>query len=105
MIPVQVQAAHRSDPVDSENNRSTGQEKPENTICNIRNFGAKGDGITLDSPAINEAIEFSSSNGGGTVMVPAGVYLSGTIHLKSNLVLYIEAGATIPGNRNILSLY
>jgi len=101
MIPVQVQAATISDSIDYEGNRSIGQEKPENSIYNIRNFGAKGDGITLDSPAINKAIELCSSNGGGTVLVPAGVYLSGTIHLKSNLVLHIDAGATILGSNNL----
>lgn len=101
MVPVQVHAAQRSDAVDSEKNRSMGQEKLDNGIYNIRNFGAKGDGTTLDSPAINEAIEFCSSNGGGTVLVPAGVYLSGTIHLKSNLVFHIEAGATILGSDNL----
>src|SRR5215204_1741073 len=62
---------------------------------NIRTFGAKGDGRTLDTNAINKAIETASKNGGGTVFFPAGTYLSFSIHLKSNITLYLDNGATI----------
>ena len=62
---------------------------------NVRNFGAKGDGATLDSPAINAAIEEAVKHGGGRVVVPAGRYLSGSIRMKSNIELCIEAGAVI----------
>ena len=62
---------------------------------NVRNYGAKGDGVTLDSPAINEAIEEAVKHGGGRVVVPAGRYLSGSIRMKSNIELCIEAGAVI----------
>ena len=62
---------------------------------NVKNFGAKGDGKTLDSPAINATIEACVSKGGGTVTVPAGNYLCGSIHLKSNIELHLDAGATI----------
>ena len=62
---------------------------------NVRDFGAVGDGKTLDSPAINKAIEAAAEAGGGTVLLPAGTYLSGSIHLKSNIHLLIGAGATI----------
>ena len=44
-------------------------QEPLDGIYNIKNFGAKGDGKTLDSPAINKAIELCSSNGGGTVLI------------------------------------
>ena len=56
---------------------------------NVRNFGAKGDGATLDSPAINAAIEEAVKHGGGRVVVPAGRYLSGSIRMRatSNSVL------------------
>lgn len=76
-------------------------QKPGNGIYNIKDFGAKGDGKTLDSPAINKAIEHCNSNGGGTILVPPGVFLSGTIHLKSNMVFHIGAGATILGSSNL----
>lgn len=61
----------------------------------VRDFGAKGDGTTLDSPAINAAIEACAGRGGGTVTLSAGTYLSGSIHLKSNVELHLDAGATI----------
>ncbi|MDR3714297.1 MAG: glycoside hydrolase family 28 protein [Puia sp.] len=62
---------------------------------NIRNFGAKGDGVSLDSRAINQAIDAAARGGGGTVYFPAGQYLSGSIHLKSNIHLLIDQGALL----------
>ena len=62
---------------------------------NVRTLGATGDGTTLDSPAINKAIETASAAGGGTVHFPAGNYLSYSIRLKSNISLYLDQGATI----------
>jgi polygalacturonase len=61
----------------------------------VRTFGATGDGKTLDSPSINKAIDAASAAGGGTVMFPAGNYLCYSIHLKSDISLYLDAGATI----------
>src|SRR4051812_30084348 len=61
----------------------------------VRKFGAKGDGTTLDSPGINAAIDAAVAAGGGTVVIPAGTYLSFSIRLKSNLTLHFEAGATL----------
>lgn len=62
---------------------------------NVRNYGAKGDGKTLDSPAINAAIEDAASDGGGQVYLPAGIYLSGSIRLKSNIDLHLAPGCII----------
>jgi polygalacturonase len=62
---------------------------------NVRQYGATGDGKTLDTAAINQAIEAAAAAGGGTVYFPAGVYLTFSIHLKSNVHLYIDQGATI----------
>ena len=64
-------------------------------VYNVRDYGAKGDGKALDSPAINAAIEAAVSNGGGQVLLPAGTYLSGSIRLKSNIDLHLAAGAKI----------
>jgi polygalacturonase len=61
----------------------------------VRTHGATGDGVTLDSPAINRAIEAASSAGGGTVRFPAGNYLSFSLRLKSNITLHFDAGATL----------
>lgn len=62
---------------------------------NVKDYGAVGDGRTLDSPAINAAIEAALKDGGGKVVVPAGTYLCGSIRMKSNIELNIQAGATI----------
>ncbi len=64
-------------------------------IHDVHAFGAKGDGKTLDTLAINRAIEAVAAAGGGTVYLPAGTYLCYSIHLKSSVSLYLEAGATI----------
>ena len=64
-------------------------------LYSVRTFGAKADGKTLDTPAINKAIDAAAAAGGGTVFFPAGNYLSVSIHLKSNIALYLEQGATI----------
>lgn len=64
-------------------------------VYNVCDFGATGDGQTLDSPAINAAIEAAVRDGGGQVLLPAGTYLCGSIHLKSNIDLHLSAGCTI----------
>ncbi len=64
-------------------------------VYNVRDFGAMGDGRTLDSPAVNAAIEAAVKGGGGQVLVPAGTYLCGSIRLKSNIDLHLAAGCTI----------
>ena len=65
------------------------------TSFNVRHFGAKGDGVTVDSPAINKAIDAAAAVGGGTVVFPAGNYLSFSIRLKSHVHLYLSQGCTI----------
>jgi polygalacturonase len=62
---------------------------------NVRTFGAKGDGATHDTLAINAAIDAAAAAGGGTVYFPAGNYLSFSIHLRSHVALYLDAGSTI----------
>ena len=65
------------------------------TFHDVRTFGAKGDGTTIDSPAVNKAIEAAAAHGGGVVRFPAGVYPCFSIHLKSKVTLYLEPGSTI----------
>ena len=62
---------------------------------NVRDYGAKGDGKTLDHHAINAAIDSCVAHGGGRVVVPAGTYLCGSIRLKSHVELHLSAGAKI----------
>src|SRR5713226_245972 len=64
-------------------------------VYNVKSFGAKGDGKTLDTPAINKAIDAAAAAGGGTVRIPAGNYLSVSIHLRSNITLYLDQCAMI----------
>jgi polygalacturonase len=79
--------------------------QPAGNFFNVRDFGATGDGSTLDSAAIDKAINAAANAGGGTVLVPAGTYLSGSIHLQSNIHLLIDAGATILGAPQDMNAY
>ena len=64
-------------------------------IFDVRKYGAAGDGKTLDTAAVNRAIEAAAGAGGGAVVFPAGTYLCFSIHLKSQVDLYLEQGSTI----------
>ena len=70
-------------------------------VFNVRDYGAQGDGRTADTAAINKAIEACSTAGGGRVNLPAGTYLSGTVHLRSEVDLHLEAGATLLGSADL----
>ena len=62
------------------------------TVFDVRSFGAAGDGKTIDSPAINRAIEAAGAKG-GTVYIPAGIYACYSLRLR--VALYVDQGATI----------
>jgi hypothetical protein len=64
-------------------------------VFNVLNYGARNDGSVLATEAFRVAIQAAKAAGGGTVYVPAGDYISGPVELVSNLVLHVEAGATI----------
>src|SRR6476660_4117727 len=64
-------------------------------MYSLRDFGVTGDGKTIDTPAINKAIEAVAAKGGGTLVFPAGTYMCFTIHLKSHVDLYLSRGCTI----------
>jgi polygalacturonase len=66
--------------------------------CNPRDFGAKADGTTKDTAAIQKAIDTCAAKGGGTVRLTAGTYLSAPIVLKSNITLQLDKGATLLGS-------
>lgn len=67
------------------------------TEVNIRDYGAKGNGKTLNTKAINDAIQACAAQGGGTVVVPAGTFLTGTIRLQSHVDLHLDQEAIIKG--------
>src|SRR5690242_11739445 len=61
----------------------------------VRVFGAKGNGITIDTVAVQRAIDRAAARGGGIVVFPAGRYLSGTLHLRSNVSLRLSRDAVL----------
>jgi hypothetical protein len=77
---------------------------PAQRTFSVLDYGAAGDGTTLDTVAINQAIAACARAGGGQVFFPPGRYLSGTIHLTNGLTLFLAAGATLVGTTN-LALY
>jgi len=66
----------------------------------ITDYGAKPDGITNNSLAIQQAINEANANGGGKVVVPRGRFVTGVIHLKSNVEFYIHAEAVLLASFN-----
>jgi hypothetical protein len=81
---------------DSEKIISSGS--PGAKIYDLRDFGAKGDGATLDTQALQAAIDACHQDGGGTVLVPAGIFVIGTTELKSNVTLHIAAQGILLGS-------
>ena len=70
-------------------------------IINVKDFGAKGDGTTLDSPAFQRAFNDAAEHGGGTVVVPPGIYLCGGMRLCNNLTLRLEPGSLVKASADI----
>lgn len=68
-------------------------------VVDIRDCGAVGDGKTPCTAAIQKAVDQCAAHGGGTVRVPAGTWLTGTIYLESNLTFVVEKDATLLGSR------
>lgn len=66
----------------------------------ITDFGAKGDGVTLNSKIIQYAVDYVNARGGGRLIFTEGKYLTGTFYLKSNVTLHIEKNAVILGSNN-----
>ncbi len=66
----------------------------------VKAFGAKGDGKTPDRESINKAIDAAAAAGGGTVVFPAGTYVTGSIRLRSNITLQLEPGSVLEASRD-----
>ena len=67
-------------------------------VFDVRDHGAAGDGKVADTVALNRAVDACAAAGGGQVLFPRGKYLTGTVHLRSNVTLLLEAGAEIVGH-------
>ena len=67
----------------------------------VGRFGAAGDGVRMDTRAVQAAVDACAKAGGGTVYFPAGRYLTGTIYLKSNVTMHLDAGAVLLGSKNL----
>ncbi|GAA4836318.1 hypothetical protein GCM10023310_12300 [Paenibacillus vulneris] len=65
------------------------------TVFNVLEYGAVGDGVTMNTEAIRSTLEACEAAGGGTVYFPAGTYLTGAVHLKSNMTIHIDSGAKL----------
>ena len=70
-------------------------------IYNITEFGAVADSKTLNTSAIQKAVNTCHANGGGIVYVPPGTFITGTLALKSNVNLHLETGARLKGSDNL----
>ncbi len=66
----------------------------------VRDYGAIGNGVAKDTKALQATIDSAARNGGGVVVLPPGTYLSGTIHLRSNVTLWLMGGATLAASRD-----
>ncbi len=71
------------------------------SVVNVRECGALGDGTMLCTENIQKAIDAAAEKGGATVLVPPGVYITGTLFLRSRINLWLEPGAVIRGSENL----
>lgn len=79
----------------------TDQHSSKTNILDPKKYGAKGDGISADTRAVQQAIDDCSQSGGGTVSISSGQYVIGTIVLKSNVNLFLQPGSTLLANMNM----
>ena len=67
-------------------------------VFNVRDYGAKGDGTSKDTAAVQKAVDAASGAGGGEVLLPKGTYLCGSVFLKSGVDFHLAEGATLKGS-------
>src|SRR5579862_6143163 len=76
------------------------QESDHHSVFNIIDYGAKPDGKTVNTMAIQATVNACHKAGGGTIEIPAGEFVTGTIRLHSNMELHLDAGAVLSGSLN-----
>ena len=94
-----IKAQTKDGKVANASNKVICKTKPAGKVFNVVDFGAKGDGETKNTAAIQKAIDACTPN--GTVYIPAGKFLSGALYLKSNMTLYIAEGGTLKGTTDM----
>ena len=67
-------------------------------VFDVRSFGAKGDGASKDTAAVQRAVDAANAAGGGEVLLSKGVYLCGSVFLKSGVDFHLAAGAVLKGS-------
>ena len=78
---------------------SAGSAMAAGKVCDVKSYGAKGDGTTKDTAAVQKAIDdCTAGKGGGTVDVPAGTFVIAPILLKSNMTLHLAKDAVLLGS-------
>jgi polygalacturonase len=74
---------------------------PPGKVFDVRDYGAIGDNLTLNTESVQKAIDACSAEGGGSVYIDGGAYKTGTLELKDNVTLYIQSGSILRGTRKV----
>ena len=70
-------------------------------VYDVTSYGAVGDGETVNTKIIQEVVDLCSNHGGGTVRIPAGVFITGTVFMRPNVMLHLEHGSVLRGSGNL----
>ena len=105
LVPLSVLGTDVKDSSPKPPDLSKNGERTKKGNYDIRTFGAIGDGKTLNTKAIQAAIDACHDQGGGNVVIASGTYLSGTIHLKSNVYLFLAPDGVLLGSVDTIKDY
>lgn len=96
-----IPASYRGNPMNNQHKADFPQPGFPASVYDVAAFGATGDKRTMDTDAIQKAIDHVSAEGGGTLYFPPGDYLTGTLRLLDNVTVYLEIGSTLWGSTDI----
>lgn len=75
--------------------------KATSFIYNVTDYGVKANSGRSETASLQKIIDLCSTNGGGTVCIPTGTYISGTLFLKNNVMLFLDRGAVLRGSSDL----